>query len=170
MLSEDNQNGNSSNHVLWGKETAYLNIQTQVEERIVKPLKGSGERQFLYKVGPGPKEIIWMKLLFNFWVTRLSQQLKFSWGPQEKVISPLFTGFMQMIDIVWSEIKKSWAENAEFSIAVTILWMSIYREGVLEKENAGPIKVRKHFVTLEYGTEFFEMKDLLFKKQWWNDT
>lgn len=44
-----------------------------------------------------------------------------------------------MIDIVWSEIKKSWAENTELSIAVMVLWISIYYEGVLEKENADPI-------------------------------
>lgn len=44
MLPEGNQNGNSSNHVLWGKETAYLSTETQVKEVIVKPLKGSGEK------------------------------------------------------------------------------------------------------------------------------
>lgn len=52
----------------------------------------------------------------------------------------------------------------EFSISVMILWISIYDEGVLEKVNADPILVRKNFVTFEYGTEFFEVKDLLFKK------
>lgn len=59
----------------------------------------------------------------------MSQQLEFSGEPQEKVISPLFKGFYAD-DRFGQKLRKVGLKN-EFSIAVMILWISVYEEGVL---------------------------------------
>lgn len=50
----------------------------------------------------------------------------------------------------------------ESSLAITILWLSIHYEGVLEKENADPMQGRreKKIVTFECDIDLIKIKDL----------